>query len=151
MSVKITKFGDPFKAAQETIEKGNLKIASKVTAQTKVLAPVAPEFGGTLRNSYMYKAGKKGGEVEGGFNSEGGTQAEKKLSGSPAENEAYVGSNLDYSVYQEFGTRKMAPQPHLRPAIALVAKGQSATSVLAKIAKEEMLGALKKGQKRVKF
>jgi len=29
----------------------------------------------------------------------------------------YVGSNLDYSKFQEFGTSKMGAQPYLRPAI----------------------------------
>jgi HK97 gp10 family phage protein len=28
-----------------------------------------------------------------------------------------VGSNVEYAVYQEEGTRHMAPQPYLRPAL----------------------------------
>ena len=69
----------------------------------------------------------------------------------PRIDEAYVGTNLEYAPYQEFGTRTMTPQPYLRPAIDVVVKGTSAMQVLAKINQETMRGALKKGQKRETF
>jgi HK97 gp10 family phage protein len=31
--------------------------------------------------------------------------------------EAYVGSNVEYAEYQEYGTKYMAAQPYLRPAL----------------------------------
>jgi HK97 gp10 family phage protein len=34
---------------------------------------------------------------------------------------ALVGSNVEYAGYVEFGTRFMAPQPYLRPALAAAA------------------------------
>ena len=35
------------------------------------------------------------------------------------ENEALVGTNVNYARYQEYGTVKMAPQPFMRPALDL--------------------------------
>src|SRR4051812_40466588 len=40
-----------------------------------------------------------------------------ELSDSKSGPVAGVGSDLNYSVYQELGTRKMAAQPYLRPAL----------------------------------
>lgn len=34
-----------------------------------------------------------------------------------SEDDAKVGTNVDYAIHQEFGTRKMAAQPFLRPAL----------------------------------
>lgn len=36
-----------------------------------------------------------------------------------------VGSNVEYSVYQEFGTSKMEAQPHLRPAVEQVMRSEA--------------------------
>jgi len=36
---------------------------------------------------------------------------------SELEQKAYIGSDLDYSVYIELGTRKMAPRSYLRTAL----------------------------------
>ena len=35
------------------------------------------------------------------------------------ENEVFVGSELSYSGFVEFGTMKMRPQPYLRPALEI--------------------------------
>ncbi|MGD8305151.1 MAG: hypothetical protein PVF17_00725 [Ignavibacteria bacterium] len=147
MPVTIKKFGNPLNAIENGIIEGNAVIAAKVTAQTKVLAPVAQRFGGTLRNSYMWRTSRE----EGGFNDSSGGQARRKISLNPSKFQAYVGSALDYAIYQEFGTRKMAPQPHIRPAIAIVVKGQNVKKVIKKVQEEEMKGALKKGVSRVVF
>jgi len=147
MTVEIRKFGDPFKGADNGIDKGNIEICIKVTSQAKVSAPVAKKYGGALRNSIMWRTDKD----EGGFNKDSGSAASKMLGIKPGKFKGVVGSALDYATYQEWGTRKMAPQPFLRPAIALVVKGQSVKTVLAKIQRETMKGALKKGVKRVRF
>lgn len=34
-----------------------------------------------------------------------------------SEDTAYVGTNVEYAIYQEMGTRYMAAQPFLKPAI----------------------------------
>ena len=36
------------------------------------------------------------------------------------EQVAYVGSNVEYAIYQELGTYKMGAQPYLRPALQSV-------------------------------
>jgi len=49
------------------------------------------------------------------------------------DNEAQVGTTLDYGRYQEYGTRKMPPQPYLRPALDVARK--SAKGVIKKYVK----------------
>ena len=144
MSITLTRFGNPIAGGSEGIADGNLEIAIAVTAQAKMLAPVDM---GQLRNSIMYKTPV----TSGGFNDGSGDPAPKQITVIPREDEAYVGTNLDYAPYQEFGTRAMAPQPYLRPAIDVVVKGTSVARVLAKINQETMRGALRKGQKRETF
>lgn len=112
MSMQIRKHGNPLKATKEGIVEGNIEIASAVTTQTKLLAPVDK---GPLRNSYMWKvAGQEGGLEEG-----------NPIDVSPGENEGYAGSSSPYAIPQEFGTRYMDAQPHFRPAIDLVVKGKA--------------------------
>ena len=129
-----------------TIDQGNLELCAKIVAQTKTLAPVAQKFGGTLRNSYMYKVKTEKGAQDGGFNDSSGEKAKRKLTVKPNKNEGYVGSSVDYAAYQEFGTRKMVAQPHLRPAVDIV-MGRSARSVLKDIANLQMSQAIKLGKK----
>ena len=143
MSYKIIRYGDPDKGSQDGIDEGNLKTVALVTAQTKTLCPVAEKFGGTLRNSYMYKTTFG----EGGFNDSPGEKADTKLEGQPEKNSGYVGSNVDYSVYNEFGTRKMGALPHLRPAIDIVVKGAGWEAAIAKALRESMNKSLRKGKK----
>ena len=53
-------------------------------------------------------------------NSESGkAQAEDFIQEEPEKNVAHVGTNVEYSVFQEFGTQKMPAQPYLRPAADL--------------------------------
>jgi HK97 gp10 family phage protein len=146
-SIEIKKYGDWKKAMDNGIKAGNIELCMRVTAQTKVLSPVAPKFGGALRNSWMWKADKQ----EGGFNDSPGEKADDKITVAPGKFEGYVGSNVDYSVYPEFGTCKMKPQPSLRPAIDLIVKGTNVQEVLAKIQKEEANGPLREGVERVNF
>ena len=106
--------GNAFLGIEKGNDRGLRESSIFVTAQAKRLAPVD---NGQLRNSIMYKTGER---EKGGFNDSGGKTAEIELQSVPKKGQAFVGSNLDYSVYQEFGTRKMPPQPFLRPAGALL-------------------------------
>ena len=110
--------------AKATAEMVVLELCIGVKAEARSLAPVAPVGGGRLRGSIDY-------EVKG--------------------SEGFVGSPLEYAIYQEFGTRYMSPQPFLRPAIAKVVFNQSTQSVLKKRAEEVAKGKLKQGTERVKF
>lgn len=115
-----------------------LELAIKGTAQAKLLAPVDL---GQLRNSIQYRtgAGKTGGA----------TELENELP-TAQKDTALVGTPVEYGVYQEFGTRNVAPQPYLRPSIAILA-GESPAVVKAKTNEEFEKGPLKYGVERVKF
>lgn len=117
---------DTLNAIIDGVEKGIATLCSDIRSQAVVLAPVDT---GHLRNSIVWKTSEAGtGEIA-------GVPQPKKMNG-------YVGSGLDYAVYQEFGTRKMAPQPFLRPAIAIKAKGQKGEAVMKKRMDEVLRGKL---------
>jgi len=148
MSTEITTYSGTKKALTEGIQGGMLYACIEIIKEAKSLAPVNKQIGvgGRLRNSLMYRTAIK----EGGFNNSSGDKAEEQIDVSPKELEAYVGSNLDYATYQEFGTRKMSPQPYLRPAIALV-MGKDKNEIARKIKEETERGPIKQGQKRETF
>jgi len=131
MPIDIYKNPDVLKVIQDGVENGILTICSQVTAQAKALAPVALKNGGRLRSSIIYKTSTGGsGNIDG--------------VPSPTKMQGYVGTPLDYGVYQEFGTRYIAPQPYLRPAIAIKALGQKGADVMKKIIDEKARGKLTK-------
>jgi HK97 gp10 family phage protein len=102
---------------------------------------------GQLRNSiqWVIANGQRGGLNDSGSDS----SAEGKLS-TPLKGSAFVGATADYAVYQEFGTRYIAPRPFLRPSLALLA-GDTQKVVKDKMDAEFKLGPLKYGQERIKF
>ena len=111
----VIQFGDPIKGAQEGIDKAINETIAKIATEAKEFAPSDK---GQLRNSFMFR----GPGIEGGFNNYPGKKAKgsDKITSIATTGVGYVGSNLDYAVYQEFGTKNMKPQPSLRPAIASV-------------------------------
>lgn len=129
--------------SENALNKGNLEFAIEITANAKALAPVDE---GQLRNSiqYLVSDGRKGG-----LNDGPGKKADE-MSTQLKSGEAAVMASADYSIYVELGTRKMAPQPYIRPAVAL-AKGAVATDVATAIAEETARGVLKAGQRRENF
>ena len=118
-------------------EKAVLKLAAKTTAQAKGLPQVVT---GRLRNSIMYRTSG----AEGGFNDSGGEKEAEKITVKPAKFTAYVGTNCFYAPYQEFGTRRAAPHPFLRPAILLVSGQRGRDEVVAMIKAEIAAGPLTK-------
>lgn len=99
-------------------EKAMLETVIKVTTQAKALAPVDK---GQLKGSIMWKTSKgSGGHTEG-----------PQLNKRPTGLSAVVGTGLLYGIYQEFGTRKMAAKPYLRPAVAIVVSGAGALKAVA--------------------
>ena len=144
--IEIIRNGNINKIFDDANIKSALELAIKITTEAKSLAPVAEKHGGRLRNSIMYKTNKESG----GFNDSSGENSQAKINVNPKEAEAFVGFNLLYGIYQEYGTRKMAPQPFFRPAIAIWS-GQKAVDVIKKIHDEELRGKLKEGQMRETF
>ena len=144
MSVEIYKVKNLDEIIQTaTYSGGVLETCIQIATQAKVLAPVKD---GRLRNSIMYRTKFQ----EGMFNDSGGLSAPKKLDSQPKDNEGYVGTNLEYAVYQEFGTRYLKPQPYLRPA-GLIVKGTGAGEVIKRIKEETERGVLRAGMKRETF
>jgi HK97 gp10 family phage protein len=150
-SVKVTINGDPIKGNTAGTIKSIITVATYVVNNAKALAPVDL---GRLRNSIMYKLFDGSAHL---FNNEDGgadygepAEEREKISLNP-ENEttAYAGTNAEYAVYQEFGTKFMAPQPYMRPA-GLLARGVPA-DVVKREMNNEMAKALKAGKKRKTF
>ena len=119
MSVEVIKYGDTLKGVTEGTYQSILKTCINVNNEAKLLAPVDL---GELRNSMTYEVNK-------------------------AQLEGVVGTNVKYSVYQEYGTRYMDAQPFLRPAVEVVTKGASANSAVTKIMNDEMTKAIRAGKK----
>jgi len=118
--IDIYKNPNILKIIEQGVEAGIATICSNVRSQAVVDAPVAIKNGGRLKSSITWKTEKS----DGGGDWSGMPQP-KKLEG-------YVGSNVEYAVYVEFGTRYMRPQPYLRTAIAIKALGQRGADVMVK-------------------
>lgn len=114
MSLEVIKYGDMIDAFDDGSEKSVLQIGINVSNQAKANAPIDT---GQLKSSIGYKA-------------QTDQTAAPGLSTTINENEVAVGSAVEHATYQEFGTRKMAAQPFLRPAIDVYARGKSAESVI---------------------
>ena len=94
------------KAIEGAINKALIKSALLVEGEAKNLAPVDT---GRLRHSITH-------EVE--------------------DQEAQVGTNVEYAAYVEFGTSKQTPQPYLHPAL------EQDKENIRKIFKEEISKAI---------
>jgi HK97 gp10 family phage protein len=145
MSFEVIRNKNIDKLMDMADKKSVLALAVKVCAQAKSLVPWKT---GRLRNAIMYK----GNNAKGSFNDRSGEKADNEINvgGLPSDKEVCVGFNLNYGIYQEFGTRKMKPQPFLRPAVALY-QGQKAVDIIKKIHDEELRGPLKAGMTRETF
>jgi len=143
MSVEVIKYGNLPKAVQEGNQAAIIELVTRVTAQAKALAPV--DFG-QLKNSIM-------GRVKGedyGFNKSGGKSATQKLTERADEGEGFVGSALLHAIYNEFGTRKMAAQPFLRPAVGIEANGAKAKRLITQLQNKAVKDGMRKGPRKKK-
>lgn len=137
--VKITQNIFAKKGAEQGARKSIVETMVKVHAQAVALCPVDL---GQLRNSLMWEI--KG--EEGGFNTVGGSPADKKLTTNPEKLVGYVGTNSDHW-YPEFGTRNQVAQPFLRPAGDAV-RGASAKEIGIKYGREAMEEAFRRKKVR---
>ena len=99
------------------------EIGLVVEGQWKLLAPIDT---GRYAGSITVQMKNKGT----GFTVEGRTAPEPgdKVASPTKEQQAYVGTNVFYAPYSEYGTFKAAAQPAMRPTMALV-RGKSVTIV----------------------
>ena len=87
--MKIEWYGDKVIQSVENAKRGGLEAASLIVeADAKLRAPVDL---GNLKGSITHKV--------------------------TSDEEAKIGTNVDYAPYLEYGTHKMAAQPYLRPAL----------------------------------
>ena len=135
-SVKVIKYGNSEKGADNSVERGNIELLMKVTAQAKQLSPW---LSGILRNSIMWKTDK----------SEGGHEKGNKLQYEPKKGEGVVGSATEYAASVEFGTRHQTAQPYLRPAVQLEVFGSNGANTMKDACVKEMKEALSKGKKTI--
>ncbi len=119
-------------AIREASEKLVLEMAIKLANQAKLLAPVDL---GQLRNSISVATKNQTG-IE--LNKHGGEQAPPLKQDGLKGPDAYVGSNVEHAVHQEYGTMYQKAQPFLRPAKELVMDGATAEQVMKKWSNEEM-------------
>ncbi len=145
--VIINKNTFALEGGEKGLEKTILETCIKVHAETVANTEVDT---GMLANSWMWRTPWDG---DGGFNSQGKKQAPSnvKLSIRPQGLEGIVGSNLDYAVYQEFGTKYMRANPALRKAGDAV-RGATAAELGKKwgrAAMEEEFKQRKKTQRKV--
>jgi HK97 gp10 family phage protein len=131
--ITINKNPNVMDAIIDGVEKGIASICAAVEGQAVSFADGFADTG-NLRNSITWKTSKSMG---------GGNQWEGMP--EPKTLEGYVGSPVEYAVYQEFGTRRMRPQPYLRPAIAMKALGQRGADVMVKRIQEVAKGKLVPG------
>lgn len=99
MSATVILYGKPLQGSDEAIEK-TIEIAC-IKAMNKASA-LAPVDSGRLRSSISYKTSES---------------SQGDLSINPKKHEGYVGTNVKYARYVEYGTRRQVAQPYLRPAI----------------------------------
>jgi HK97 gp10 family phage protein len=127
--ITIIKNPDVLKAIELGVEAGIATICSNVRSQAVALAPVDTA---KLKNSIVWKTSSAGnGEISG--------------EPTPKKMEGYVGTAVEYAVYQEFGTRYTRAQPYLRPAIAIKALGRKGADVLIQRINEMAKGKLTPG------
>ena len=88
MTARFEWYGGPVITNVEKAKKTVLTMACIVVNMDAV--PLAPVDTGNLRDSITYK-------VDG--------------------DEGKVGTNVEYAIHQEYGTKKMSAQPFLRPAL----------------------------------
>ena len=132
---------------EEGLKSSILETAIKVHAEAT--AKQQPDTG-LLRNSIMWRTPWDG---DGGFNTQPKDKAPNsaKLEIRPQGLEGIVGTNVNYGVYVEFGTRYQRAQPFLRPAVMAV-RGATAAEIGKKYGLEAMKAEFeqrKKTQRKV--
>lgn len=119
------------KWADRAIEKALVKMGIVISGMAIMRTPVDT---GRLRGSITYATHRTRNRPQGRARGDDG------VSNPITKWELYVGSNVDYAEYLEYGTYKTPKQPFLRPALKM------ARSRIQRIAKE-MLGGILDGGK----
>jgi HK97 gp10 family phage protein len=120
-------------AVDNAVKNEITKTIIKITAQAKSLANFEKNYQtGQLKGSIMWKTGTKSG----------GNTSGTALTEKTSDFDGIVGTANDHGIYVEKGTRKMAAQPYLEPAVSIVT-GSGFEKSAAKSMANEMKGKLK--------
>lgn len=133
MSYEFTrrKLGDAKKAVKKATVNSTLQYGAAIASQAKALAPVDE---GQLRNSISATSSSKENV---GLNDASGERADPLDTKGLSNDEVYVGSNSDHTIFQEYGTVKQPAQPFLRPARELMG-GDKIAEVMKKYSRKAM-------------
>ena len=129
MSVSLKSYSkDAIRAVDEANERGILHFCIAIQGHARDLSPYQTGF---LRSSITYKTmlSNGGGKVP--------------LTVNPKKGIGFVGSNVSYALYQEFGTKNMSANAFLRPA-GLIAKNPSQVYEIVELFDNQMDVHLKK-------
>lgn len=144
MSVFLTTNDNELPGLLKSLDSGLLSGAISISGNAKALSAVDK---GQQRNSIMYRVGESTGNVvEGGFNDSPKEKADSPITTNPSKGTAITGTNVEYAVYNEFGTKYMAAAPFLRPA-AQIASGKDAVKIAQALSRRYQ-SELKAGKKR---
>ena len=66
---------------------------------------------GRLRDSITYKTAR------GGDSAKGAARSGDEVQGSPDKDSVYIGTNVEYAAYHEYGTSRIVARPYLKPGI----------------------------------
>ena len=144
ITVTRTKYQDLSKVVKQASKSVNLVLGAKIASQAKVLAPV--DFG-QLRNSISATNLQESVLLN---NNNSKEQAEALKTTGLKDNQVYVGSNSDHTIFQEYGTVKQPAQPFLRPATDLIIKNKSVEDIMIKYSRKAMKEEFKKRKEEVK-
>lgn len=137
VTVSKSKYGDPRKAVKNASKRTNLEIAVQIASQAKALAPVDQ---GQLRNSISASTLRENVLL----NDSQGNEAIPLETRGLREGEAYVGSNTDHTIFQEYGTVKQPAQPFLRPSAELVLSKKPVEKIMSDYSRESMEAEFRK-------
>lgn len=114
MSVKFISHKDEVDRAMERAITAALEAIGSQCAGYAI--ELAPHDTGRLRNSITWATDKSDGRDYNYSDDHGKNYSYKIGSGVPSD-AVYIGTNVEYAVYQELGTSKMSAQPFLKPAV----------------------------------
>lgn len=140
-TIKLTTYFNPVIANDKGFEEALATQLSKIVTETKSNMS-GHVISGNLRASMMWRTS----EMQGGFSP---GKDRKEITPNPKKMTGYAGANVEYFIYEEYGTRYRPAHPMFRAAIALV-NGMSKDIVEQKI-KESMAKENFKGSAKVKW
>lgn len=123
MKVKVeSHIDETIDAMREAIDRALVSVGLELERNAKIEinkavydTPESPSYKrtGRLRASITFATATFHSEPEGKAQA-----GDAKMLGKPDKNTVFVGTNVEYAPYVEFGTTRMKARPYLKPALA---------------------------------